>query len=137
VPGYLDPLVRYVLTMNDRRKLADGFRKLAEILFESGAKALYPSLTNGPQLNCRGCLAKLPEVLPDGQTNLMTIHLFSSCPMGQDRSRCATDSFGRVNGFQNLFVNDASLLCTAPGVNPQGSLMAIVRRNALKFLDKL
>jgi choline dehydrogenase-like flavoprotein len=67
----------------------------------------------------------------------MTIHLFSSCPMGEQRSRCATDSFGRVHGFDNLRVNDASLLCTAPGVNPQGSTMAIARRNALHFLGKL
>jgi hypothetical protein len=29
---------------------------------------------------------------------------------------------------------DASLLCTAPGVNPQGSVMAFARRNVMKFL---
>ncbi len=54
--------------------------------------------------------------------------------MGEDRSKCATDSFGRVHGFKNLYVSDASLLCTAPGVNPQGSIMALARRNVMKFL---
>jgi choline dehydrogenase-like flavoprotein len=54
--------------------------------------------------------------------------------MGEDRSKCAVDSFGRIHGLKNLFVNDASLLCTAPGVNPQGSIMALARRNTLKFL---
>lgn len=137
LPGFNDPLVRYSLSENDRRNLPDGLRKLAEILFESGATALYPSLTRGPVLRCRGCLGKLPEILPDGLASLMTIHLFSSCPMGEDQAKCATDSFGRVHGFKNLFVNDASLLCTAPGVNPQGSIMALARRNALKFLGKL
>ena len=53
--------------------------------------------------------------------------------MGEDQSQCATNSFGQVHGFDNLYVNDASLLCTAPGVNPQGSIMALARRNALKF----
>ncbi len=137
LPAFRDPLVRYTLSETDRRNLADGFRKLAEILFASGATELYPSLTRGPVLRCDGCLSKLPDMLPDGLANLMTIHLFSSCPMGEDQSRCATDSFGRVHGFKNLFVNDASLLCTAPGVNPQGSVMALARRNALKFLGKL
>jgi glycine/D-amino acid oxidase-like deaminating enzyme len=137
VPGYSDPLVRYTLTPKDRRDLADGLRKLAEVLFESGATALYPSLTRGPVLRCRGCLDKLPEVLPEGLANLMTVHLFSSCPMGEDQLKCAADSFGGVHGFRNLFLNDASLLCTAPGVNPQGSIMALARRNALKFLGKL
>lgn len=137
LPGFTDPLVRYELTQQDRRSLAEGLRKLAQILFESGATALYPSLARGPVLRCHGCLGKLPEILPDGLANLMTIHLFSSCPMGEDKIRCTTDSFGRVHGIKNLFVNDASLLCTAPGVNPQGSIMALARRNALNFLGKL
>ncbi|MCU0785968.1 MAG: GMC oxidoreductase, partial [Verrucomicrobia bacterium] len=136
LPGFRNPLVRYALTETDRRNLADGLRKLAQILFQSGATELYPSLTRGPVLRCDGCFSKLPDPLPEGLANLMTIHLFSSCPMGEDRDKCATDSFGRVHGFKNLFVNDASLLCTAPGVNPQGSIMAIARRNTLKFLGR-
>ena len=88
-------------------------------------------------MNCAGDLDQLSDVLPDGLASLMTIHLFCSCPMGEDKAKCATDSFGRVHGLKNLFVNDASLLCTAPGVNPQGSIMAIARRNALRFLGKL
>ena len=136
LPGFRDPLVRYALTENDRRNLADGLKKLAQILFEAGAGELFPSLARGPVLRSNGCLSKLPEALPDGVANLMTIHLFSSCPMGEDLGKCATDSFGRVHGFKNLFVNDASLLCTAPGVNPQGSIMALARRNALDFLGK-
>lgn len=135
LPGFRDPLVRYALTETDRRQLADGFRKLAQTLFAAGATQLYPSLTGGPELRTPQDLGKLPDMLPDGLANLMSIHLFSSCPMGENRSTCATDSFGRVHGLKNLFVNDASLLCTAPSVNPQGSIMAIARRNALKFLS--
>lgn len=135
VPGFRDPLVRYTLTEKDRANLADGVRKLAECLFEAGATAIYPNVANGPELHCKGCLAKLPDMLPQGLASLMTIHLFSSCPMGEDKNRCATDSFGRLHGFTNLFVNDASLLCTAPGVNPQGTIMALARRNVLHYLD--
>jgi len=38
--------------------------------------------------------------------------------------------------LENLFIADASLLCTAPGVNPQGTIMALARRNALHFLAR-
>ncbi len=137
LPGFRDPLVRYALTASDRRNLSDGLRKLAQALFASGATELFPSLTRGPVLRGESCLSKIPDALPDGIANLMTIHLFSSAPMGENRELCATDSFGCVHGFRNLFVNDASLLCTALGVNPQGSIMAIARRNTLKFLGKL
>ncbi len=136
LPGFHDPLVRYGITVNDRRDLAEGLRKLSEALFASGAVALYPGITRSSPLLHRDDLAKLPEMLPDAMANLMTIHLFSSCPMGEDKTRCAADSFGRLHGCKNLFLADASLLCTAPGVNPQGSIMALARRNALKFLGK-
>ena len=135
VSGFKDPLVRFHLTGPDRRDLAEGLRKLSQALFESGATALYPAITRSPQLLSQDDLVKLPEILPSGLANLMTIHLFSSCPMGENKTKCATNSFGRVHGFKNLYIADASLLCTAPGVNPQGSIMALARRNVMKFLE--
>ena len=98
LPGVRDPLVRYGLTENDRRDLSDGLRKFCLALFESGAKELYPSITRGAHFAERDDLSQLPNALPSGLTNLMTIHLFSSCPMGEDLTKCATDSFGRVHG---------------------------------------
>jgi choline dehydrogenase-like flavoprotein len=136
VPGFRDPLVRYFLSQKDRSDLADGLKKLSEALFASGAVELFPSMAQASRLKSPDDLSKLPEVLPSGHGNLMTIHLFSSCPMGEDQKKCATDSFGRLYGFKNLFVADASLLCSAPGVNPQGSIMALARRNALRYLNK-
>jgi choline dehydrogenase-like flavoprotein len=136
VPGYRDPLVRFALGDSDMRGLADGIRKLAELLLAAGAEALYPTVDGAPPLAGINDLAKIADPLPHGRTSLMTIHLFSSCPMGEDKRRCVADSFGRVHGHQDLYIADASLLCTAPGVNPQGSIMAFARRNALHFLDR-
>jgi choline dehydrogenase-like flavoprotein len=134
LPRFRDPLVRYKLTGADLRDLGEALRKLCEALFAGGATQLYPAVTGSHALKHRDELGSLPNALPPGMGNLMTIHLFSSCPMGENKNKCATDSFGRVHGFKNLFVNDASLLCTAPGVNPQGSIMALARRNTLHFL---
>jgi choline dehydrogenase-like flavoprotein len=137
VPGFRDPLVRYSLTLQDRRDLADGLRKLSILLFNAGASTLYPSMPRSKPLHSLKDVEALPKILPNGLANLMTIHLFSSCPMGENRRKCAANSFGRVHGFDNLFISDASLLCTAPSVNPQGTIMALARRNALHFLGSL
>jgi choline dehydrogenase-like flavoprotein len=131
------PLVSYHLTQSDRLNLGDGFRKLGELLFAAGALTLYPGLNGVGKMSSMSDVAKLPLGVQNGQANLMTIHLFSSCPMGENRERCATDSFGRVHGFDGLFVSDASLLCSAPGVNPQGTVMALAHRNARAFLKTL
>lgn len=126
--------VRYTLTDADRANLSEGLAHLGEILFAGGARVLYPSLRSQPLLTsvdqCRGLLA---QPLPASAMSLSTVHAFSSCPMGENPDLCATDSFGRVNGFRNLYVNDASLLPDSPGVNPQGTIMAIALRNVDRF----
>jgi choline dehydrogenase-like flavoprotein len=137
LPGFRDPLERSAISEKDRRDLADGWHKLAEALFAAGAESVFPCVTGSAPLRSAADLKRVPEQLGAGTGNLMTIHLFCSCPMGEDRKRCATDSFGRVHGLPNLRINYASLLCTAPGVNPQGTIMGLARRNALQFLGKM
>jgi choline dehydrogenase-like flavoprotein len=68
------------------------------------------------------------------RSNLMTVHLTSSVRMGENRALTGADSFGRVWGYRNLRVNDASLIPDAPGVNPQAAIMAIATRNCDHFL---
>lgn len=130
-----DALVRYRLSREDLRSLSLGLRRLAKVLFAAGALELFPSIAGMPPLVSEDDLARIPAELPADRTNLMTVHLFSSCPMGENRGLCAADSFGRVHGAPDLYINDASLLPTAPGVNPQGSIMALARRNTLHFLE--
>ncbi len=64
------------------------------------------------------------------------MHAFSSCPIGEQKDYCAANSYGKIFGLDNLYVNDASMLPDAPGVNPQGTIMAIARRNAHHFIYK-
>jgi choline dehydrogenase-like flavoprotein len=137
VPLSRAPIVRYPLEARHLRSLSKALRELCRLLFAAGATHLYPSISGFPVLRHEDELSRIPAELSRRSTNLMTIHMFSSCPMGEARDRCATDSFGQVHGHRNLFVNDAGLLCTAPGVNPQGSVMAIARRNAMQFLNSL
>ncbi len=137
MPAWRDPLVKFAFSEQDMRDLADGTRKLCELLFAAGAEALYPTVAGAEPLHSLDDLDRVADPLPHGRTSLMTIHLFSTCPMGKDETRCVTDSFGRVHGHDDLYIADASLLCTAPGVNPQGSVMAFARRNALHFLGRL
>jgi choline dehydrogenase-like flavoprotein len=133
LPFCAAPLIRYHLSDVDMRTLATALRYLCRLLFAAGATRLYPSILGFPGLQSESELTLIPDELPRRWTNLMTIHLFSSCPMGDALNCCATDSFGQVHEHKNLYVNDASLLCTAPGVNPQGTIMALARRNALHF----
>jgi cholesterol oxidase len=53
-----------------------------------------------------------------------TVHPLGGCVRGR-----ATDGYGRVNGYDNLYVNDASLLPGHLGCNPFMSITALAERN--------
>ena len=106
------------------------------VLLASGATELYPSVTGGVTARASKDLLQWWDAMTRNRANLMTVHLTSSVRIGEDHTRTGTDSFGRVWGFSNLRVNDASLIPDAPGVNPQGPVMAIAARNADHFLSQ-
>ncbi len=135
LPGSADNVVvRYRITEADRRNISSGLASLGEILFAAGARAVYPSLRSPAVLTSAAeCRRLAREPIPIEAMALSTVHAFSSCPMGENPDLCAADSFGRVIGFDNLHLNDASLIPDSPGVNPQGTIMAIALRNADHF----
>ncbi len=133
-----DAFPRYSLSADDARNLSRGVAQLCEILFASGARRIHPGVRDAAPLasapeTARLCGAR-GDALPVSRMAVSTVHVTSSCPMGEDEARCAVDSQGRVRGFSNLRVADASILPEAPGVNPQGTVMALARRNARLFV---
>lgn len=126
VPGAREPVVTFRMTSDDWDNLSLGGRDLAQVMFAGGAKIVFPGITG------HSGWTKPPDDvrLQPASTNLFTVHLFSSCPPGERRDVTIVDSFGRVHGTDNLFVADASQIPEAPGVNPQGTVMAMAYRTA-------
>ena len=133
VRGLRDPIVTYALTRRDRALLGSGLCRLALLMLEAGADEVYPSFRGAPVVRNRRDLAIMQSAFSATKASVMTVHLCSTVPMGEDTSTCGASSFGRVHGTSNVWVNDASLLPTAPGVNPQGTIMALAIRNARRF----
>jgi choline dehydrogenase-like flavoprotein len=128
------PLVTYHLTDGDMSRLARGLVYLGEVLLAAGATELYPSVVRGTVVRSPDELVTWWDAVSRARANVMSVHLTSTVRIGERRDKTGADSFGRVWGFQNLRVNDASLLPDAPGVNPQAAIMAIAARNCDQFL---
>lgn len=137
LPGYRDPLVLGKKNPEDARDLAEAVKNLARCLFAAGAEAVYPGYPGLPPLRSEADLEVLPDVIPPASGGITTMHLFSSCPMGEDHGQCAVDSFGRVHGVDGLFVADASILPGPTVVNPQGTVMAMSHRVSGHMLESL
>jgi cholesterol oxidase len=59
-----------------------------------------------------------------------TVHPLGGCVRGR-----ATDAFGRVHGYDGLYVNDASLIPGYLGCNPFMSITALAERNVEGILQ--
>jgi len=113
VPGISDPFVQYPLPKSNLLELYKASDQLAILLRSLDIKNLF---------------------LPRQRSALFSYHLFGTVPAGEKVSVTAANSFGKIHGTENLYVNDASLFCSAIGVNPQATIMALARRNILQFL---
>jgi len=126
----------YKTTKKDHRNLSIGLARLGQLFFAAGAKELYPTISGHPPFKkVDECLVYLEKNIPLKRSGLLTIHIFSSCPMGENKNISATNSFGKVWDYDNLYINDASLFVDALGVNPQGTIMAIALRNINHYLS--
>ena len=133
VPGFDAPMVTYRLTRRDLDLLRSGLGRLLHLLLAAGAELVVPCYPGAPvvrgEADVSAAVAGLGRDAP-----LMTVHLTGTVPMGERPGRSDVDSFGRVRDVGNLYVNDGSLLPSAPGVNPQGTIMAVAHRNVARML---
>jgi len=134
VPYTGEALATYRCSAADHRRLLGGLDQLCRVLFAAGARRLFAAVDGSAPLESATQIPALLDLASrDRRMSLSAVHVFGSCPMGEQPERCPTDSFGRLRGFQNLWVSDASILPDAPGVNPQSVVMTLALRNARRF----
>lgn len=88
------------------------------------AKHVFDKVTQANGVDYRDDIFKGKVFAPN------TVHPLGGCVRGK-----ATDAYGRVNGYDNLFVNDASLIPGHLGCNPFMSITALAERNIEAILQ--
>ncbi len=137
VPGFNEAFVSYPLNDRDLAKLGEGLYLLGKLLFTAGAVEIFSPITGGSPITKLEELEQYKKGLSHGKMTVSTIHIFGSCPMGEDKSQAVVDSYGKMHGYGNIWINDASILPDATGVNPQATVMAVARRNTRKMHELL
>ena len=136
LPYFKHPLVTHPVLPEDIKLLGEGLYRLAELVFAAGATEVYSPLEDGPTITHPREWDSFRTSVPGEGLSISTIHLFSTARMGEDTSRCAVDSYGKVHALDNVWIQDGCILPSSPGVNPQGTILSIVRRNVQRFIDQ-
>lgn len=134
VPITDEAFVRYPTGKPDVENVGEALHRLGRLLFAAGAVEIINPVPGAPPILSIAGLDELRSRLTAKNVQLSTIHLHSTVPMGSEAKGAAADSHGKVYGTTNVYVNDASLLPDTPGINPQGTILALARRNVVRFL---
>ncbi|OGX06600.1 MAG: hypothetical protein A2Z88_04935 [Omnitrophica WOR_2 bacterium GWA2_47_8] len=118
------PYVFYWLCASDYEKVKSSIKTACELLFKSGAESIFLPLAGSKKVSDMAQIEKVLERLPKKDIGMSCVHIMSSCPMGTDRKRCVVDNDGRVYGYGNVLIADASVLPTNIGQSPQETIMA-------------
>lgn len=134
VPLVDEAFVTYRLEREDLQLLGLAAERLGRVLFAAGARSVISPVPGAPALTSETDLPGLRAGVEAGRVQITAIHLHSTVPMGSEQRKCPADSFGKLRALDNAWVNDASLLPDTPGINPQGTILAIARRNVERMI---
>jgi len=115
-------------------------------MFNAGAKRIHApsSETFFIDKNQMNQLEQLitPQYFKLGKVAIASAHLMGGCKMGESAENSVTNSWGKVHGYENLYVADGSLFPSCSEVNPYLTIMALadrvaegVRKDLIKELD--
>ncbi|HET9677335.1 MAG TPA: GMC family oxidoreductase, partial [Solirubrobacterales bacterium] len=118
----------YRLNDEDTGKTIFGIARAAEVHFAAGATEVYPNIPRAGVLKPSDLATFEATRFKASELRLEAFHPMGTARIASDPRRgvCAPD--GSVNGTRGLYVADASLFPTAPGVNPMMTIIAFAKQ---------
>lgn len=129
--------VRLDFTRRDVERTRKGTAILARMMFEAGAREVWPGIFGLPSILTSPDQVRLIEDAPADSRlfSMITTHLFGAARMGVDPATSAVGPDFQAHEARGLWVVDSSVFPTNLGVNPQHSIMAMSRLAATRIAE--
>jgi choline dehydrogenase-like flavoprotein len=129
--------VRYRTGAAERARLAEGIAAAVRIQLAAGATEVHTLLHDVAPLRSATDLGRIAARFAPNRAGLFSAHLNGTCRMGRDARTSGCDPSGLLHGTKDVWVADGSLFPTAPGVNPQATIMALASLVAERLHERL
>jgi len=118
--------IRYALTAPDAARVRASIEAAARLQLAAGAREVHTLHTTPIVVRRESELAQLRQLsVGANRVGLFSAHVNGTCRMGGDARTAVTSPEGERYGARGVYVCDGALLPTAPGVNPQETIMAL------------
>lgn len=134
-----EPMLDYPIT----EYLLDGAKRshysMVEMHFAAGAKRVRAGHAQATFSDTwEEAKAQIDALVYEpGFVGIGSAHVMGGCPLGEDESRCVTDSDGKFKYLDNLYIFDGSVFPTSLGVNPQLTIYGMTAKNATALAQRL
>jgi choline dehydrogenase-like flavoprotein len=134
-----EPMLDYPIT----EYLLDGAKRshysMVEMHFAAGAKRVRAGHAQATfSETWEEAKAQIDALVYEpGFVGIGSAHVMGGCPLGEDESRCVTDSDGKFKYLDNLYIFDGSVFPTSLGVNPQLTIYGMTAKNATALAQRL
>jgi choline dehydrogenase-like flavoprotein len=132
------PLITYNVGRQDVERMHRAMTLAGRMCLEAGAKAVYPNIHGLAPIERPDDFKAFEQTVPRASDIVwLSYHPNGTCKMGRDAKTSVVGIDHETHDVHGLFVTDASTLPTAPGVNPQVSIMAMATRAAGCIAERL
>lgn len=129
--------IRYALSGSDGKTVSQGIAAAARIHFEAGATEVTTLHTPEILLKSPGDIASVGRAaVGANQLGLFSAHVNGTCRIGGNPGDSGCSPDGERYGAPGVYVADGSLFPTAPGVNPQATIMALATLVAQRIIAR-
>jgi len=130
--------VKLSFTKRDIERTRKGTAMLARMMFEVGAREVWPGIFGLPPVIRSIDEVRLIEEAPTDQRvwSYITTHLFGAARMGVDPKTSVVGPDFQTHEARGLYVVDSSVFPTNLGVNPQHSIMGLSRLAATRIAER-
>ena len=136
LPFIKEPILFYFIKNSDKKIIQNASFKLFNFIKNTGAKFIIPITEKNSEIMKISKEDNQHLLETTKKFQISSVHVLGGVTMGENEN-CVSDSFGKINNYKNLYVNDSSLINTKLLKNPQGTIMMIAYRNISNFLQSL
>jgi hypothetical protein len=139
VPGpRARPIVTYWTSADVVARMQRALTVLARVYFAAGARRVLPLVRGREVSRTLGDVDRFERArLSARDFDITAYHPGGTARLGRDPKTSVVSIDHEVHGVRGVYVVDASVFPTSPGVNPQVTIMALATRAAARIAERM